>query len=465
MESAPSSLHNIYSFYEREPSETRSEEMVEVDINTLTMEQYMALTIGNNGNNVNFEIKGQFIKELRYNTFTDTKGEDAYEHMQRSKRWEDKIPAGQSIHRTFSTKHLFKSIVLHRKLPRNWKRSLISSKIWMKHCIVLGKDIPTRQMLDSQGPIPKMPPARALESIQDIADHSNKLHDGASIRQMSDSSDGIVAITNKLDNLRCDVKKLKENVHVVQVGCEIYEGIHKTKECPLNDEEIIVEEVHHDWIKKFKEKTVLKLKEQNEAIKGLEAKSTVRLNARFSAVLQNQQPAKEKDPGSFILPCLIGNLNASNALDDLGASIRVMPFFMFKRLGLVNLKPVNMLIEMEDKSMQASKEVGEEKIMFKANEVKLPLPVVFVFAVNNVEAPNDFCVHVGLEEQMIDDDFDKNIEDFLELNDLLPKEEVYPFGVLFYLGEEFDMGMGLDDLGDELENLLESPQPEVGYIE
>ncbi|GKD04861.1 hypothetical protein Tco_1179835, partial [Tanacetum coccineum] len=103
--------------------------------------------------------------------------------------------------------------------------------------------------------------------------------------------------------------------------------------------------------------------------------------------------------------------------------------------------------------------------MFKANEVKLPLPIVSVFAVNNVEAPNDFCVHIGLEEQMMDDDFDKNIEDFLELNDLLPKEEVYPFGVLSNSCEEFDMGMGLDDLGDELENLLESSQPEVGYIE
>ncbi|GKD04862.1 retrovirus-related pol polyprotein from transposon TNT 1-94 [Tanacetum coccineum] len=315
MESAPSSLHNIYSFYEREPSETRSEEMVEVDINTLTMEQYMALTIGNNGNNVNFEIKGQFIKELRYNTFTDTKGEDAYEHMQRSKRWEDKIPAGQSIHRTFSTKHLFKSIVLHRKLPRNWKRSLISSKIWMKHCIMLGKD---------------------------VGDHSQKWHDRATTRQRcSDSSDDIVAIINKLDNLGCDVKKLKENVHAIQVGCKIYEGIDKTKECPLNDEEIRVEE------------------EQREE----EQESTVRFNARCSAVLQNQLPAKEKDLGSFILPCLIGSLNASDALDDLGASIRVMPFFMFKRLGLVNLKPVNMLIEMEDKSMQASKGIVEDVLV------------------------------------------------------------------------------------------------------
>ncbi|GJV36176.1 putative reverse transcriptase domain-containing protein [Tanacetum coccineum] len=294
MESTTSSLHNIYSFYEPEALETGSEEMVEVDINTLTMEQYMALTIGNNGNNVNFEIKGQFIKELRYNTFADTKGEDAYGHVQRV--------------------HIF-------------YKSL---------------DIVTRHMLDSQGSISKMSLAQALESIQDMGDHSQKWHDRASTRQRcSDSSGDIVAITNKLDNLRCDVKKLKENVHVVQVGCEIYEGIHKTKECPLNDEEIRVEE------------------EQREE----EQESTVRLNARCSAVLQNQLPAKEKDLGSFILPCLIGSLNASDALDDLGASIRVMPFFMFKRLGLVNLKPVNMLIEMEDKSMQASKGIVEDVLV------------------------------------------------------------------------------------------------------
>ncbi|GJS84892.1 hypothetical protein Tco_0751433, partial [Tanacetum coccineum] len=54
-----------------------------------------------------------------------------------------------------------------------------------------------------------------------IADHSQKCHDESKSRRVSsDSSDGIAAITNKLDNLRGDMKKLKDNVHVIQVGCE-----------------------------------------------------------------------------------------------------------------------------------------------------------------------------------------------------------------------------------------------------
>ncbi|GJV96051.1 hypothetical protein Tco_1547628 [Tanacetum coccineum] len=45
----PSYLHNIFSFYESDTSETETEQMGEVDIDTLTMEPYMALTSGNNG--------------------------------------------------------------------------------------------------------------------------------------------------------------------------------------------------------------------------------------------------------------------------------------------------------------------------------------------------------------------------------------------------------------------------------
>ncbi|GJX36418.1 homeodomain-like protein [Tanacetum coccineum] len=40
----------------------------------------------------------------------------------------------------------------------------------------------------------------------------------------------------------------------------------------------------------------------------------VKINARCSAVLQNELPPMEKDPGSFILPCAIGNTTVSNAL-------------------------------------------------------------------------------------------------------------------------------------------------------
>nr|GFA76691.1 hypothetical protein [Tanacetum cinerariifolium] len=71
------------------------------------------------------------------------------------------------------------------------------------------------------GPIPKMTPTQALTAIQIMADHSQKWHNGTSSRFVSSNSNtnGLAAIISKLDNLGRDMKKLKENVHAIQVGC------------------------------------------------------------------------------------------------------------------------------------------------------------------------------------------------------------------------------------------------------
>ncbi|GKA31315.1 hypothetical protein Tco_0717620 [Tanacetum coccineum] len=47
------------------------------------------------------------------------------------------------------------------------------------------------------------------------------------------SSEGIAAIVNKLENLGRDMKKLKENVYAILVGCQNYGGAHLYKDCPL----------------------------------------------------------------------------------------------------------------------------------------------------------------------------------------------------------------------------------------
>nr|GEW79441.1 putative reverse transcriptase domain-containing protein [Tanacetum cinerariifolium] len=52
----------------------------------------------------------------------------------------------------------------------------------------------------------------------------------------------------------------------------------------------------------------------------LEEDCTVTMNERCSAVLLNKLPYKEKDPGSFTIPCKIRHLHIDNALADLGAS-------------------------------------------------------------------------------------------------------------------------------------------------
>ncbi|GJW51501.1 hypothetical protein Tco_0092852 [Tanacetum coccineum] len=53
--------------------------------------------------------------------------------------------------------------------------------------------------------------------------------------------------------------------------------------------------------------------------------------------INNTIPRKEKDPGSFTLPCFINNTCFDNALVDLGASVSVMPLFTYLNLGLGEL--------------------------------------------------------------------------------------------------------------------------------
>ncbi|GKC35813.1 hypothetical protein Tco_1048197 [Tanacetum coccineum] len=53
--------------------------------------------------------------------------------------------------------------------------------------------------------------------------------------------------------------------------------------------------------------------------------------------INNTIPRKEKDPGSFTLPCFINNTCFDNALVDLGSSVSVMPLSTYLNLGLGEL--------------------------------------------------------------------------------------------------------------------------------
>ncbi|GKE71790.1 hypothetical protein Tco_1529862 [Tanacetum coccineum] len=57
-----------------------------------------------------------------------------------------------------------------------------------------------------------------------------------------------------------------------------------------------------------------------------EETSKVTLNERCYIVLLNKIPLKEKDLGSFTIPCVIGKIGINKALADFGASISLMPY-------------------------------------------------------------------------------------------------------------------------------------------
>ncbi|GKE66071.1 aspartic peptidase, partial [Tanacetum coccineum] len=94
-----------------------------------------------------------------------------------------------------------------------------------------------------------------------------------------------------------------------------------------------------------------------------EETSKVTLNERCSVILINEIPLKEKDLGSFTIPCAIGRIGTNKALADVGASISLMSYSMFVRLELDESKPTRMCIELANKSTQYPRGIAENVII------------------------------------------------------------------------------------------------------
>nr|GEV30330.1 hypothetical protein [Tanacetum cinerariifolium] len=100
-----------------------------------------------------------------------------------------------------------------------------------------GLDVPTRQILDSKGAIPTKTVADAKVAIQEMAEYSQKWHNGTSFTRSTKTSNGLAAIQAQLNNLGREIKKVNEKVYSTQVGCEKCKGPHYTRDCTLKEEE------------------------------------------------------------------------------------------------------------------------------------------------------------------------------------------------------------------------------------
>ncbi|XP_022883823.1 uncharacterized protein LOC111400659 [Olea europaea var. sylvestris] len=86
--------------------------------------------------------------------------------------------------------------------------------------------------------------------------------------------------------------------------------------------------------------------------KKLEDLGTVMLNEECSVILQNKLPPKLKDPGSFTIPCTIGNMKFDKALYDLSASINLMPYSIFRKLNLGEAKATSISLQLADSAIK-----------------------------------------------------------------------------------------------------------------
>ncbi|GJY00362.1 reverse transcriptase domain-containing protein [Tanacetum coccineum] len=84
------------------------------------------------------------------------------------------------------------------------------------------------------------------------------------------------------------------------------------------------------------------------------------LNENCSAVILNKLPKKLRDPGRFLIPCEFFGINTCNALADLGASINLMPYSVWKNLSLPELTPTCMTLELADRSISEPIGIAED---------------------------------------------------------------------------------------------------------
>ncbi|XP_019058300.1 PREDICTED: uncharacterized protein LOC109116761 [Tarenaya hassleriana] len=81
-------------------------------------------------------------------------------------------------------------------------------------------------------------------------------------------------------------------------------------------------------------------------------KETITLNPECSAILQHDLPPKMSDPGSFSIPCKLGNVSIDRALCDLGASVSLLPLSIYKTLNVGELKLTRMTLQLADRSVK-----------------------------------------------------------------------------------------------------------------
>ncbi|XP_024031086.1 uncharacterized protein LOC112094464 [Morus notabilis] len=92
-------------------------------------------------------------------------------------------------------------------------------------------------------------------------------------------------------------------------------------------------------------------------------KKTAFLMKQVSAVIEQKMPPKYKDPGCPTISCQIGTHEFSQALLDLGSSVNLMPYSVYSQLGLGEIKPASVVLQLADRSIKRPRGIVEDVLL------------------------------------------------------------------------------------------------------
>ncbi|RVW12504.1 Transposon Ty3-I Gag-Pol polyprotein [Vitis vinifera] len=97
--------------------------------------------------------------------------------------------------------------------------------------------------------------------------------------------------------------------------------------------------------------------------RGLTVNKKAFLTEQVSAIIQCKSPLKYKDPGSPTISVMIGGNVVEKALLDLGASVNLLSYSVYKQLGLGELKPTAITLSLADRSVKIPRGIIEDVLV------------------------------------------------------------------------------------------------------
>ncbi|KAH9686664.1 hypothetical protein KPL70_014445 [Citrus sinensis] len=99
--------------------------------------------------------------------------------------------------------------------------------------------------------------------------------------------------------------------------------------------------------------------------------------APFPQRLAKRKKEKSTDPGSRTISCSIGNHTIENALLDLGASVNLLPYSVFVKLGLGELHPTPVVLQLADRSTKIPRGIVED-VLIQVDKFYFPVDFIVI---------------------------------------------------------------------------------------
>ena len=127
--------------------------------------------------------------------------------------------------------------------------------------------------------------------------------------------------------------------------------------------------------------------------RGLNVSKKTFLTEQVSSIIQCKYPVKYKDPSCPTISVMIGETCVEKVLLDLGATVNLLPYFVYKQLGLRELKPTSITSSLADRSVKIPRGMIED-VLIQVD--KFYYPMDFVVLDTNLIAKGKNCIPIIL---------------------------------------------------------------------